>query len=115
MHNKIKYFFFLATHINILELKAMSPEKKTKKSKNENDENLPFDIYDSEYSTTRVPSENDGSFLVSESAVNVKSSFSDPMPNEFDEDDEEDFISKYFIKTIQFFHNMFNSCNCLNN
>lgn len=76
----------------------MSPEKKTKKTKNENDENLPFDIYDSEYSTTRVPSENDGSFLASESTVNVKSSFSDTILNEFDEDDEEDFISKYSLK-----------------
>lgn len=77
----------------------MSPEKKTKKTKNENenDENLPFDIYDSEYSTTTVPSENNGSFLASESAVNVKSSFSDTIHNDYDEDDEEDFISKYFI------------------
>lgn len=90
----------------------MSPEKKTKKTKNENDENLSFDIYEPEYSTIREPSENNGSFLAPESAVNVKSSLSDTILNDYDEDDEEDFISKYFIQTI-FFSHMFNHRNYL--
>lgn len=77
----------------------MSSEKKPKKNKNENDENLPLDT---EYTTIRVPSENDGSFLTSESTVNFKSSLSGTILNEYDEDDEEDFISKYFTKTMFF-------------
>lgn len=81
----------------------MSPEKKIKKPKNESDENLPFDIYDSEYSTIKVPSEKDGSFLASESIVNVKSNLSGSALSEYDDDDEEDFISKYFIKPKRFF------------
>lgn len=79
-----------------------SPDKKTKNIKNENDENLPFDIYDSK----RFSSENNDSFLSSKSAStsNVITSNSNAdggrIINEYDEDDEEDFISKYiFIRT----------------
>lgn len=77
----------------------MSPEKRSKTLKNSNtDENLPFDIYDDsgEY-TTR----SKDSFYASKLAVHVTSSSDNnsprSAPNEYDEDDEEDFISKYTI------------------
>lgn len=87
----------------------MSPEKNTKNTKNENDDNLPFDIYDSlQYSaTTKVRCEKNGGIRVDlKSAAHVSS---DPnnasriQSNEYDDDDEEDFISNYntFIITIK--------------
>lgn len=77
----------------------MSPEKKTKNTHNENDENLPFDIYDSvQYSaTTKVRCEQNGDIRVdSKSAARVLSNANNAsriQSNEYDEDDEEDFIS----------------------
>lgn len=78
----------------------MSPEKKTKSdNKNKCDENSPFDIFDSEYSTGGDSNENDDSFFVpnltSNTVVNLNSSST--VLNDYDEDDEEDFISKYLI------------------
>lgn len=79
----------------------MSPEKRSKTLKNSNtDENLPFDIYDDsgEY-TARMIDDRRDSFYASKLAVKVTSSSDNnaprTAPNEYDEDDEEDFISKY--------------------
>lgn len=74
----------------------MSPEKRSKSS-SDTDENLPFDIYDDsgEY-TTRMIDDREDSFYASKLAVHVtSSSVNDAAPNEYDVDDEEDFISKY--------------------
>lgn len=75
----------------------MIPDKNTK---NEKDENSPFDIYSAEYST-RFTGENNGARLLpmnSTVEVKTKSYTSANTPNKYDDDDEEDFISKYFAK-----------------
>lgn len=74
----------------------MSPEKKTKIVNNESEKNLPlFDINDSEYSRSRkIASENNDLFFTSKSTTSNPNSM---VLNEYDEDDEEDFISKYLI------------------
>lgn len=75
----------------------MIPEKN---SKNESDENSRFDIYSAEYST-RFACENNGARLLpTNSAVEVKTNFNTSANtlNKNDDDDEEDFISKYFVK-----------------
>lgn len=75
----------------------MIPEKNTK---NESDENSPFDIYSAEYSTRFACENNDARLLPINSAVEVKtnSNTSANTLNKNDDDDEEDFISKYFVK-----------------
>lgn len=78
----------------------MSPEKRSKSLKNTNtDENLPFDIYDSGEYTTRMIDDHKDSFYATKLAVHVTSSSDNnaprTSPKEYDEDDEEDFISKY--------------------
>lgn len=75
----------------------MSSGKKIKTFENESEENLPFDIYDSDYSTRVIPSENNGnSFMDSKSSVRVASNTGGTALNEYDVDDEEDFISNYY-------------------
>lgn len=70
----------------------MSPEKKTVNVNNEIKNNsLLFDVYDSEYSR-KIVSENSGLFLASKSTTSISSSNTTVL-NEYDEDDEEDFIS----------------------
>lgn len=74
----------------------MSSEKKIKTIENEGDENLPFDIYDSDYPTRVIPSENNSSsFMDSKSSLRVPSNTGGTALHEYDVDDEEDFISKY--------------------
>jgi hypothetical protein len=74
----------------------MSPEKETNDVNNEIEKNLPlFNIYDSEYSRKIAP-ENSGLFLASKSTTS-NSSNDTTILNEYDEDDEEDFISTFFI------------------
>jgi len=74
----------------------MSSGKKIKTIENESDENLPFDIYDSDYPTRINPSENSSSsFMDSKSSVRVASNTGGSALNEYDVDDEEDFISNY--------------------
>lgn len=77
----------------------MSSGKKIKIIENQNDENLPFDIYDSDYPPTVTRSENNRSSLMdSKSTARVASSTSPSGAlNDYDVDDEEDFISKYNI------------------
>jgi len=74
----------------------MSSGKKIKTIENESDENLPFDIYDSGYPTRVISSENNSSsFMDSKSSVRVTSNTGGTALNDYDVDDEEDFISKY--------------------
>lgn len=74
-----------------------SPDKKPQVVKNINYENLPFDINDSK----RFSSDNNSSSLSSKSTLISKVITSNSnidggrIINEYDEDDEEDFISKY--------------------
>lgn len=90
----------------------MSSEKKTKITKNKSDENSPVD---SEYST-RVANESNDYFLTSNMPPTSTVTYNPnaTMPNDYDEDDEEDFISKYFIKTTKSITNMYKCYNCLN-
>jgi len=76
----------------------MSSEKKIEIIENESDENLPFDIYDSDYPKRMIPSENNSnSFMESKSARRVASNtIGTTALNEYDVDDEEDFISMYY-------------------
>jgi len=75
----------------------MSSGKKIKVIENNSDENLPFDIFGSDYPTRVITSENNGSsFMNSKSALRVSSNTGGTAAlNEYDVDDEEDFISKY--------------------
>jgi len=74
----------------------MSSGKKIKTIENESDENLLFDIYDSDYPTRIISSENNSSsFMDSKSSVRVASNTGGTALNDYDVDDEEDFISKY--------------------
>lgn len=75
----------------------MSPEKRAKCNKNEKDENLPFDIYRSESNSTKISEKCNTSGLPSKSTEHVMSNpnFTGVIPTECDEDDEENFISKY--------------------
>lgn len=76
----------------------MSPEKRAKSVKNKNDEVLPFDIY----RTRNGEKCNDSADLSSKTHVTMNSNnVTDVMTNECDEDDEEDFISKYLITKIR--------------
>lgn len=77
-------------------LQAMSPEKKTKNVNNESEKNLPlYDIYDTGYSR-KIASENNGLYMTPKSTTS-NSNNSTAVLNEYDVDDEEDFISKYLI------------------
>lgn len=89
----------------------MSSDKKIEIIKNESDENLPFDIYDLDYPTRVIPSKNyNNSFMESKSAVRVSSNTNGTTAlNEYDVDDEEDFISKCYylllnINTLKLNH-----------
>jgi len=75
----------------------MSSGKKIKTIENESDENLPFDIYDSDYPTRVISSKNNSSsFMDSKSSVRVALNTGGTTTlNDYDVDDEEDFISKY--------------------
>lgn len=77
----------------------MSSDKKIEIIENESDENLPFDFYDLDYPTRVIPSKNyNNSFMESKSAVRVASNTNRTTAlNEYDVDDEEDFISKFYF------------------
>jgi len=79
----------------------MSSDKKIEIVENESDENLPFDFYDLDYPTKVIPSNNyNNSFMESKSAVRVASNsngtYGTNALNEYDVDDEEDFISTFY-------------------
>jgi len=74
----------------------MNSENKIKTIENESDENLPFDIYDLDYPTRIIPSKDNSSYFTdSKSSVRNASNTIETAMNEYDVDDEEDFISKY--------------------
>lgn len=76
----------------------MNSGKKIKTTENESDENLPFDIYDSDYPTRIIPSKDNSSyFMDSKLSVRNASNTVETALNEYDVDDEEDFISKYIM------------------
>lgn len=84
----------------------MSPEKRSKSVKNSrNGQSLPFDIYhDSGDYSTRITGYPEDALFASKSMTRITSSLNKAAtgsePNECDEDDEEDFISKYNIAIV---------------
>jgi len=80
----------------------MSSGKKILTIENESDENLPFDIYNSDHSTRIILSKNNNSSLDSKLPARNASNTIETALNEYDVDDEEDFISKYITYYLFF-------------